>query len=144
MPGAGGASISSPLAGHCQNAQRAEVRAFVAALELTDGHARIWTDSKFVCRGAGFLDSGVVPPLRHGDLWARAARAWRRGSSEVGWVKAQLTWDEAQERGIPWRVWAGNQRADELAGRGAAARAVAPADVDRVLRARSDILLAQA
>ena len=96
MPGAGGASISEALVGPCQSAQRAEVRAFVAALELTDGNARIWTDSKFVCRGAGFLDRGVVPPMRHADLWARAARSWRRGRSEVGWVKAHLEWPEAQ------------------------------------------------
>ena len=144
LPGAGSASISAALIGPCQTAQRAEVRAFVAALELTAGNARVWTDSKFVCRGAGFLEQGVLPPLKHADLWARAARAWRRGRSEVRWVKAHLEWQEAQDRGIPWHVWAGNQRADEFAGRGAASHAPAADDVRRVLGARDDLKRAQA
>ena len=85
----------------------------------------------------------VPPPLRHADLWARAARAWRRGRSEVGWVKAHLEWPEAQERGIPWHVWAGNQRADEPTGRGAPPHAPAAADVRRAPGARDDVQRAQ-
>ena len=116
VPGCPVACASAPLLGPCQTAQRAEVRALVAALERSDGFARVWTDSRLVARGAVYLNAGVFPPLRHPDLWQRAARVWRRGTSEVRWVKAHLDWPAAQARGFSWQAWAGNQRADELAG----------------------------
>ena len=89
------------------------------------------------------LDQGRCPPLAHADLWQRAAAAWVRGSSEVRWVKAHLSCSEAHSRGITWQAWAGNQTADELAVRGAAVHAVAPAQVERVLTAQSATRRAQ-
>ena len=87
--------------GPAQTAQRAEVRAFVAAVEYTGGAVKVWTDSRFVCSGVRYLDLGMVPPFAHRDLWERALRAWRPGVSSAAWVKAHLEWDEAERRGIP-------------------------------------------
>ena len=143
VPGCPQACAAEPLLGSCQTAQRAELRAFVAALERSDGFARIWTDSMFVVRGASHLQAGQMPPLRHQDLWRRALRAWCRGVSEVRWVKAHLTWPAAQQRGIAWQVWAGNQRADELAGLGAAQHAPPAKDATRVRQTVKDTERAQ-
>ena len=143
VPGCPDACASEPLRGSCQSAQRAELRAFVAALERTDGHVRIWTDSRFVTRGAAYLDRGVLPPLQHADLWRRAHAVWRRGSTQAQWVKAHLDWPSAQRRGIRWQTWAGNQRADELARLGAHCHAPAAADIRRVLALTEDVRRAQ-
>ena len=137
------ASGHSPLRGPAQTAQRAELRAFVAALERTAGNVHVWTDSMFVVRGAGFLDAGVVPPLRHADLWERAHRAWRPGTTRAQWIKAHLDWQEASQRGFTWQAWAGNKQADELAGRGSQAHAPPDSDVQRVLRVCEDAERAQ-
>ena len=132
------ACAAETLVGPCQTAQRSEVRALVAALERSDGNAHIWTDSRFVTRGASSLGSGVIPRMRHSDLWHRAAKAWRHGTTEVHWVKAHLDWPAAEARGISVEVWQGNRRADELAGQGAAAHAPARADADRVRKAHGE------
>ena len=138
VPGHPEACAAEPLVGPCQTAQRAELRALVAALERSGGFVRVWTDSMFVVRGAKHLQAGRVPPMHHQDLWQRASKAWCRGVSEVRWVKAHLSWPDAQARGIAWQAWAGNQRADELAGQGAAQHAPPTADVARVRQAVSD------
>ena len=143
VPGCPAACASEPLRGPCQSAQHAELRAFVAALERTDGHVRIWTDSRFVTRGAAYLDRGVLPAMRHADLWRRAHAVWRRGRTQAQWVKAHLDWSAARGRGISWQTWAGNQRADELAGLGASRHAPAASEVRRVLDLAADVSRAQ-
>ena len=105
IPGRPGGEVAEPLRGGVQTAQRAELRAFVAALEATRGVVKVWTDSRFVCRGARYLAAGTVPNFAHRDLWARAAEAWRPGVSEVCWIKAHLEWEEAEARGFPRHAW---------------------------------------
>ena len=136
-------SASEPLKGHCQTAQRAELRALVAALERTEGYARVWSDSRFVVTGAEDLARGVVPRRQHSDLWHRASAVWKLGITEVSWVKAHLDWETASKRDISWNVWDGSRQADRLAGDGASAHAVAAADLERVLAARDACQRAQ-
>ena len=139
VPGCPDACAQEPLCGQVQTAQRAELRAFVAALERTGGNAVVWSDSRYVVRGASRIAMGACLPRSHGDLWERARQSWLLGTTQVHWIKAHLDWQSAQQRGFPWRAWAGNQRADELAGLGAAAHAPASSDVDRVLKMRYDV-----
>ena len=89
IPGQGGGvvAIGEPVPGPVQTAQRVEVRAFVAAVEATAGAVKVWADSRFVCRGVGYLDLAVCPPFAHRDLWERALAIWRPGVSAVAWVK---------------------------------------------------------
>ena len=132
IPGPLGCAMAEAVKGPAQTAQRAEVRAFVAAVEYTGGAVKVWTDSRFVCSGVRYLDLGLVPPFAHRDLWERALRAWRPGVSSAAWVKAHLEWDEAESRGIPRHAWEGNRRADALAGNGAALHEVEPAVAARI------------
>ena len=119
------------------------MRAFAAALECTAGAVKVWTDSRYVCSAARYLEAGVRPPFAHRDLWERACRAWRPGVSSAAWMKAHLSWEEASERGIPRHAWEGNRRTDELAGRGAAVHAVAADGTDRVVLAEDTMDRAQ-
>ena len=64
-----GAPWRSPLSGRRRQRKRAEVRAFVAAVECTAGDFKVWTGSEYVCRGIPFLDAGVCPPFAHRDQW---------------------------------------------------------------------------
>ena len=138
MPGCPEACAQEPLHGKIQTAQRAELRAFVAALERTAGNVVVWSDSKYVVRGARRIARGVSLPSSHVDLWERAQQAWLLGTTQVHWIKAHLDWPSAQQRGFPRDAWAGNQKADELAGLGAAVHAPPAADVTRVLKVRTD------
>ena len=83
IPGLHGCALAEAVKGPVQTAQRAEVRAFVAAVECTGGAVKVWTDSRFVCSGVRYLDLGMVPPFAHRDLWERALRAWRPGVSSA-------------------------------------------------------------
>ena len=40
-----------PVRGPVETAQRVEARAFVAAVECTAGAVKVWSDSRYVCRG---------------------------------------------------------------------------------------------
>ena len=99
MPGVEGGELAEPLCGKVQTAQRAEVRAFVAALEATAGAVLVWTDSRYVSNGVRYLSAGVRPPFAHRDLWEHAMAAWWPGVSAVAWIKADLDWEAAEERG---------------------------------------------
>ena len=139
IPGAVGGELAEPLCGSAQTAPRAEVRAFVAALEATAGAVRVWTDSRYVCNGVRYLDAGTRPPFAHRDLWERARAAWRPGISSVAWIKAHLDWEAAEEKGYPRYSWDGSKRADELAGRGAASHALADEVATRVAAAGEEV-----
>ena len=133
------ACAAEPLHGPCQTAQRAEIRAFVAALERTGGRVKVWSDSRFVVHGAEYLAQGCLPPFHHGDLWRRAQAAWIPGLTEARWVPAHLEWNTAERRGVTWACWEGNRQADKRAVQGAASHAATPGDVARVLQARADL-----
>ena len=64
IPGPAGCSLAEPVCGRVQTAQRAEVCAFVVALECTARDVNVWTDSRFVCRPRHPVPGrSGVPPL---------------------------------------------------------------------------------
>ncbi len=145
------AEVARTLAGPIHTAQRAEIRAFPGALELTGGFADVATDSALAAQGARRLDAGSALPRRHRDLWARCARLLRPGETFVRKVKAHLA-EEAVAAGDIARVdWEGNARADELAALGASQRAIPEASraglvrrlatVDQIRFALAQVLL---
>ena len=69
-----------PLHGSCQTSQRADVRALVAALEVTVGDLQVVTDSQYVQNK--FLrvmsNPSEVYKGKHVDLWKRIAQHTHR------------------------------------------------------------------
>ena len=120
----GEATVARPLVGCVQTAQRAEIRAFLGALELTGGFAAVATDSALVVQGAARLERGSPPPGCHGDLWMRCAALYRQGVTTVRKVRAHLPEEAVFEGHVSRQDWEGNRRADELASQGAALRTV--------------------
>ena len=89
------------------------------------------------------MAQGTLPPYEHTDLWKRAADVWLAGRTEVRWVKAHLTWEQAQARGFTYEEWAGNRKADEMACAGASEHAIDPGVAARVYAAHSKTERAQ-
>ncbi len=113
------AGVSAPLSGPEQNAQRAELRAFVGALELTEGCTTVVTDSAYVCLGARRLAVGAPCLSRHHDLWLRAQALFIPGVTRVEKVKAHLSAADAAAAGMRPDDHHGNMVADRLADAGA-------------------------
>ena len=55
--------------------------------------------------GQEAVDAGAAPPHTHPDLWRSAAAAWGAGFTQVKWVKAHLTEDQARRRGFMRDDW---------------------------------------
>ena len=124
------ANRSEALRGPHQTAQRAELRALVAALETTEGSCHVVTDSQFVVGGYQTLAKGT--PIHfmkaHRDLWQRVQPHIPRGCT-VTWIKAHLTLAEALARGFTAEDHAGNEAADLLAGKGVAEHGMQELDI---------------
>ena len=74
-----GGELAEPLCGRVQTAQRAWVRAFVAALEATAGAVKVWTDSRYVCsgeRGRGLRSRTAISGRGHSRLGGRGPPRW--------------------------------------------------------------------
>ena len=70
------------------------------------------TDSPYVSDTLNrALQGRPVSCIQHGDLWHRILTQ-RHKLPRVTWVKAHLTWDEAQLRNIPRAHWSFNCEAD--------------------------------
>ena len=106
---AGRIIYAEPVLGNRQTAQRGEVNAIAAAVAQTDCTMHVVTDSQYVAKTIEELwDTPDRPWMKHGDLWGFI---WERIKRIAGvtWVKAHLTWDEAEQKGIREDDWMLNQ-----------------------------------
>ena len=87
------------------------------ALVKGGGKLHIFTDSKHIAITLNKVKQGKQPKGKHQDLWTKV---WehRNRLDGVTWVKAHLTREEAEKRGIPQFHWELNKRADIQAGMG--------------------------
>ena len=111
-------TLRGAVEGSIQTAQRAEVRAVLAAVQGFHGKWRLCSDSKYV---VDTLNKQKEVALRAGaphlDVWKLI---WERRSflQEARWIKPHLTWEEANKGGWAWDSWKGNVEADKLANLG--------------------------
>ena len=107
-----GEMIHGPVLGPSQTAQRGEVTAVFEAVQRARTCLHVITDSKYVCHTLQTALQGRSPScVQHSDLWSRILSQLHKIVA-VTWVKAHLTWDEAQPRGIQFTHWQLNQEAD--------------------------------
>ena len=78
---------NGPLLGRNQSSDRAEVRALVAALEISQAGVHIVTDNQYVRNTAQYLTTGgAVHKGKQHDLWTRINdNIWKMES--IRWVK---------------------------------------------------------
>ena len=121
------------LAGGRQTVNKAELRAFLAALRLLEPglHLQVYTDNDYVRRGVGRLKAGGVP-RNHTDLWTqvRGVLLHEGWWVEVVKVKSHATEEDVRAERISECVRRGSARADDLAGE-AAARVQVPLELVR-------------
>ena len=125
------AAASGPLPGPRQTNNRAELAAFISALQCTAGPMEFWTDSEILCKGwrnRRYEKRNYAKG--NGDLWRTIGKELqeRGGRDEVivHHIQSHLSQREAASKGYPERAWYGNQKADELAGHAADSHQIAP------------------
>ena len=107
----GAIQMAGALPGPWQTAQRAEVYAVLAALSLLTGPLSLVTDSRYAHDRIQFFLKGHRPQGAHEDLWSVVYEK-RHIIAGVSWVKAHLSLEDAQARGIPEEHWRLNAKAD--------------------------------
>lgn len=131
-------NIAKPLAGVVQTNQRAEMQAAVAMLEIEERPVEIRTDSKYVLRGVetfsklrrhGWLDT------ENGDLWQQLdslLEARDRNSVVFVKVEGHSKWSDVAAGKVSYADKQGNDAADALARKGAAAHVLVEGFVAKV------------
>lgn len=117
-------TVSRPLVGLEQTAQRAELRAVLAAVAIESRPLHVGSDSQYVVHGVTNLLKGYSLPFdgEHHDLWVQIEQFLlsRTEPFTITWVKGHAT-QEQVELGISSSLdKEGNDAADRLAVAGAA------------------------
>ena len=120
--------MSQPLSGSEQSAQRAEVRAILAALQIENRPLHIFSDSSYAVDQMQNLLNGMLLPVdgEHIDLWKRIQIlvSLRYHPLKISWTKGHISQDLVDAGLFLQFQKDGNDAADRAAVKGAAQHAI--------------------
>ena len=114
-----------PVPGDRQTNNRAELFSLLSFLRATEGAVDFWTDSEVTCIGwAARKEETSGTGCLNGGLWRKVGEATQergggRDIARVFHLNIHRSAQEADEKGVPRRIWTGNKAADECADAGA-------------------------
>lgn len=109
-----------------QTVPRAELRAFLAALQHSTGDVEIFSDCLYVVKAWAAQGGTVMSPPSHRAWWEEARRLTDGRSAKLSKVKAHLDAEAVVRDEVAFKDFLGNAVADHIAGI-AASRAEMPA-----------------